>query len=542
MAGVNPADPRALTPVAQTSLETTLTLASAHALVLLDGGVIGDPMEKTTLDALGWQLNAGDQLGPIEGKAVPEHKATIAIRRRFQFSSALKRMSTVSTVQVAGAKRQTLVSVKGAPETLKTMYTDVPAGYEATYKYFAQRGSRVLALGYKHLPGDLSAGQLNALERTAVESSLTFAGFLVFHCPLKPDATATIKQLNDASHRCIMITGDNPLTAVHVARDVEIVDRDVFILDVRDGAAAESELVWRNVDESKVIPVDPTAPLDQFLLRNHDICVTGAAVRQFADKPAWVDLVSRAWVYARVSPAQKELIVGTLKDLGYTVLMAGDGTNDVGALKRAHIGVALLNGSPEVLNQIAERQKIERLKKMYEQQLRLTQRFNGPPPPVPPLLANLYPDIVKAQKAALEVHAADRAQRRVNKFDMSAITSKMSDLEEDADMPTIKLGDASWAAPFTSKLSNVSSIAAIIRQGRCTLVATIQMYKILALNCLISAYALSVMYLDGIVRLKRDRGRADAAQKFGEAQMTVQGLLMSVCFLFLSRGKVRRSV
>jgi cation-transporting ATPase 13A1 len=37
-----------------------------------------------------------------------------------------------------------------------------------------------------------------------------------------------------------MITGDNPLTAVHVARDVEIVDRDVFILDAREGASSES--------------------------------------------------------------------------------------------------------------------------------------------------------------------------------------------------------------------------------------------------------------------------------------------------------------
>lgn len=130
--------------------------------------------------------------------------------------------------------------------------------------------------------------------------------------------------------------------------------------------------------------------------------MTGAALKQFEGKPAWQSLVQNTWVYARVSPLQKEYILTSLKTLGYTTLMAGDGTNDVGALKQAHIGVALLDGSPEDLQKIAEHAKNERIKKAYEVQLKVSQRFNQPPPPVPPVIAHLYPDLVEAQKKALD--------------------------------------------------------------------------------------------------------------------------------------------
>jgi cation-transporting ATPase 13A1 len=254
-----------------------------------------------------------------------------------------------------------------------------------------------------------------------------------------------------------MITGDNPLTAVHVAKEVEIVDRDVLILDVKEGTA--SDLVWKSVDDTISIDVDPTAPFDQKLFDQYDICVTGVALKQFEERPSWIQLVQHTWVYARVSPSQKEFILTTFKNLGFTTLMAGDGTNDVGALKQAHIGVALLDGSMEDLKKIAEHQKVERIKKVYEQQVSLSARFNQPPPPVPAAIRDQFPELVAAQQTAAANMQVARKKNPMERFDLGSITDKLADMDDGTEPPKIKLGDASCAAPFTSKLSNVSASA-----------------------------------------------------------------------------------
>lgn len=175
------------------------------------------------------------------------------------------------------------------------------------------------------------------------------------------------------------------------------------------------DLQWRTVDDSKVIDVNPSQPLDIKLFEDYDICVTGAALKQYEGTDQINQLVDNTWVYARVSPSQKEYLLTILKNLGYTTLMAGDGTNDVGALKQADIGVALLDGTPEDLQKIAEHQRNERIKKVYESQLKISARFNQPPPPVPAAIAAVYPELVAAQQAAKDNQADARKKNPLEK-------------------------------------------------------------------------------------------------------------------------------
>jgi magnesium-transporting ATPase (P-type) len=94
---------------------------------------------------------------------------------------------------------------------------------------------------------------------------------------------------------------------------------------------------------------------------------------------------------------------------------------------------------------------------------------------------------------------------------------------QDIDPTVVKLGDASVASPFTARRTSVDCVLTVLRQGRCTLVTTIQVYKVLALNCLVSAYMMSALYLRGL--------------KQGDMQMTFSGLITAGLFFFLSQAK-----
>ena len=209
-------------------------------------------------------------------------------------------------------------------------------------------------------------------------------------------------------------------------------------------------------------------------------------------------------VFARVAPKQKELVITTLRKLGYHTLMCGDGTNDVGALKHAHAGVAILSNVPERHN---KEKKEAADKKKHELATNET-------------AADKIDRLSKSGK--ITKRNTNPREERLQK-QQEKLQKLMKEMEEMDQAQIVKLGDASIAAPFTAKHSSIVCVNHIIKQGRCTLVTTLQMFKILALNALILAYSQSVLYLEGV--------------KFSDGQATLQGLLLAACFLFISRSK-----
>lgn len=131
--------------------------------------------------------------------------------------------------------------------------------------------------------------------------------------------------------------------------------------------------------------------LTAIFYRARDICVPGYALAKFRDQRALPVLLRHTWVYVRVSLEQKEEILLGLKDQGYTTLICCDGTNDVGALKQAHMGVALLNDTSEDLTKIAEHFRITKVREIYKRQVVVMKRSNQPSPPVLLQIAHLYP-------------------------------------------------------------------------------------------------------------------------------------------------------
>lgn len=193
--------------------------------------------------------------------------------------------------------------VKGAPETVLALCDPAcRAAAEAAVAQLAAGGYRVIAV---------AAGPVTEPEAESLDG-LTLLGLAGLIDPLRPEAAGAVQAAQAAGIRTVMVTGDHPLTALAIARQLHMAD-----------------------DESDV--------------------VTGARLRALAaDAAAFDAAVSGARVFARIEPLQKLAIVQSLRRQGAVVAVTGDGINDAAALKAADIGVAMGRGGTDVAREAAD--------------------------------------------------------------------------------------------------------------------------------------------------------------------------------------------
>ncbi len=172
------------------------------------------------------------------------------------------------------------------------------AYYEEALLRAAREGKRVLAVGRL----ETSTKEFPPEERLdAFAQGLELLGFIIFSDVIRLDARKSVKLMQDAGAKVIMLTGDNPETALWFARQVGIAG---------EGAKA----------------------------------ITGADFKDL-DDDTLLSLLQTNTVFARVAPTDKLRIARILTSAGETVAMTGDGVNDAPALESSAIGVALGSGT-----------------------------------------------------------------------------------------------------------------------------------------------------------------------------------------------------
>jgi len=237
-----------------------------------------DPMEKALI-----QLREGDF-----GKTEHIHSGWELIVE-YPLSPDLLAMSNVWRSPIGN---DYIIAAKGAPEAIASLCHFSEAQQQALavdINTMAAQGLRVLGVAKAMFTQtELPSGQH--------DFTFTFLGLVGFADPVRPQVADAVKECYTAGIRVVMITGDYPLTAKNIARQIGFDDTDT--------------------------------------------CITGAELDAMSDENLEKRIRS-VNIFARVVPEQKLRIVNTLKNAGEVVAMTGDGVNDAPALKSADIGIAM---------------------------------------------------------------------------------------------------------------------------------------------------------------------------------------------------------
>lgn len=185
-----------------------------------------------------------------------EQGLEIGIVRQFPFTSSLQRMSVIT--RTLGANHYDLYC-KGSPEMILSLSRadTIPADFSAVLQEYTSEGYRVIAMAHKTL-NRLPYAKVQRLSREAAESDLTFLAFVIMENRLKPETTPVISALNTACIKTVMVTGDNMLTALSVARDCDIVKPGTPVIAV--SATQQNQVkpqIYFTKSNSQPSPISP---------------------------------------------------------------------------------------------------------------------------------------------------------------------------------------------------------------------------------------------------------------------------------------------
>ena len=203
-----------------------------------------------------------------------------------------KHLLALSHVWESSDRKEHVIAAKGAPEAIADLChftTEQTKELLIHVKELTDKGLRVLGVARSSFKEDFLPDKQHDFE-------FVFVGLLGFVDPFRSTVAPSLKECYTAGMRMIMITGDYPGTAQHIARQIGLKNPEQFITG--------SELSKMNQEELR-------------------------------------EKIKTFNIFARVIPEQKLAIVDALKANGEIVAMTGDGVNDAPALKSSHIGIAM---------------------------------------------------------------------------------------------------------------------------------------------------------------------------------------------------------
>ncbi|KAJ8661683.1 hypothetical protein O0I10_002490 [Lichtheimia ornata] len=329
-------------------------LATCHAVTTLNGQFIGNPVDIEMFRSSGWTLEdkkgIEDAVDTLTPPSTSNIKEPIHVLKRFEFVHA--RMS-MSVAILDTLTNKVHIFVKGAYEKIKDLCEpdSIPADYDSMTSNLARQGCYVLSLAHREI--DLEEiGGMKAFRnwtRDQMEEQIRFAGLIIFKNQLKEDTTENIAELKSGDTRTIMITGDTALTGVFIARQCGMALPNSRIL-LGDLDKKTNRVVWTDVDEPETFPdVNPDEYLHNKEHTPVELAVTGKAFQWLVDNDLIRKYLLDIRVFARMTPTGKVLCVQLHMERGITA-MTGDGGNDCGALRTAHVGIAMSDAEASIVS------------------------------------------------------------------------------------------------------------------------------------------------------------------------------------------------